>query len=118
MRDPVLMAMAGITFLALLAAGCTAPAQGGTAPPVVTDLSPAGCGFTSCHGLDLACGQPPQACTATYQLGDRCRQYAYCTNANGSCTLVRTAAFDTCKSCMDRCGGADSTEILTCEEKC
>ena len=26
-----------------------------------------------------------------YMIGDKCRQYAYCNNAGGACTLVKTA---------------------------
>jgi hypothetical protein len=121
MKYSFLIVPGGIALLALLAAGCTAPSQSGAAPPgvTVTPAVPLTCGLTSCHGLDLACGRdPPQVCTAMYQLGDKCRQYAYCSDASGTCTLVRTTAFDTCKSCIERCGGADATELLTCEEKC
>ena len=121
MKNSFPISAVGIAFLALLAAGCTAPLQGGATPSVVTTTPVASlsCGFTSCHGLDLACGRaPPQVCTALYQLGDKCRQYAYCSDAGGSCTIVRTAAFDTCKSCIEKCGGADAAEIFTCEEKC
>ncbi len=111
-----------LSVLAVLIAGCTAPQQGGAAPPVspgVTTAPAASCGFTRCHGLDLACGpNPPQACTAIYELGDRCRQYAYCDNTGGTCSLVKTPQFGSCKSCIEKCGGSDATEILSCEEKC
>jgi hypothetical protein len=120
MKISLFLIMGGITVLVLFTAACTAPQQVGIIPTVPT--TPAGsssCGFTSCHGLDLACGNnPPQVCTALYQLGDKCRQLAYCSDAGGSCTLVRTAAFDTCKSCVEQCGGADATEQFTCEEQC
>ena len=76
------------------------------------------CEFTSCHGLDLVCGpNPPQTCPAIYQLGDKCRQYAFCSMAGGTCRLVTNPQFEVCKSCIDNCGG-DQAEILTCEEKC
>jgi hypothetical protein len=109
-------------MLAALIAGCTS----GTTPaaPPVSPIIPAtngttSCGFTTCHGLDLACGpNPPQVCTMEYQLGDKCRQFASCTNANGSCRLVTTPQYDNCKACVQKCGGADATEIFTCEEKC
>jgi hypothetical protein len=81
-------------------------------------LSPI-CEFTSCHGLDLACGpNPPKACTAIYQLGDKCRLYAFCSKANDTCQLVTTPQFDACKSCVGKCGGGDPAEFLSCEEKC
>jgi hypothetical protein len=120
MKTFFFLVAAGITFF-LLAAGCTAIHQGNTTPPAGTTIpAPSfSCGFTTCHGLDLACGRdPPQICTAVYQTGDKCRQYAYCTDAGGECTLVTTPEFDTCKSCIEQCGGADETEILLCEEKC
>lgn len=110
-----------IAFLILIAliAGCTSsPTQGGTVPTVTGNFA-AACGFTTCHGLDLACGpNPPQVCTQEYQLGDKCRQFATCSNANGSCHLVTTPQYDSCKACIQKCGGADPAEIFTCEEKC
>jgi hypothetical protein len=112
-------------------AGCTYSPPGETIPPLtptgetpVVETTPAPtispvCEFTSCHGLDLACGpNPPQACTAIYQIGDKCRLYAFCSRANDTCQLVTTPQFDACKSCIAKCGGADAAEILTCEEKC
>jgi hypothetical protein len=114
-------AAACTAILTLIVAGCISPAPGGAAPPVATMTTPAlsTCGFTSCHRLDLACGsRSPEVCTALYQLGDKCRQYAYCSTSGGTCTLVRTPAFDACRSCIEQCGGADATEIFTCEEKC
>lgn len=123
MQNSVFIPFLGIVFLSLLVAGCTAPSQGSETPgnttPVPTSVSLSGCGFTSCHGLDLACGSnPPQVCTAMYQLGDKCRQYAYCSNAGNSCTLVTTPEYDKCKSCIEHCGGADTNEIFLCEENC
>ncbi|MGA2912343.1 MAG: hypothetical protein ABSE07_02375 [Methanoregula sp.] len=119
----VILAMC-ITVLAMLIAGCTSSQQGGAVPPVspsvaTTTATSFTCGFTNCHGLDLACGpNPPQVCPMYYQLGDKCRQYAYCSNTSGSCSLVTTQQFASCKSCIERCGGADPAEILSCEEKC
>jgi hypothetical protein len=77
------------------------------------------CGFTTCHGLDLACGaNPPHVCTMEYALGDKCRQYAYCSGAGGSCRLVTTTAYDKCKACVQKWGGANTTGIFICDEKC
>ena len=112
--------------LAVLVAGCTSPLKGVPVQPetpVVVTTPPyeisSTCGLLSCHGLNLACGpNPPQICTADYQLGDKCRQYAYCSNSGGACRLITTQQFNICKTCIEKCGGADSTEILTCEEKC
>ena len=113
----------GIAAFAVLIAGCISPPQNGPAPPIspmVTTITPSStCGFTSCHGLTLECGpNPPEICTAIYQIGDKCRQYAYCNNTGGTCSLVTTPQFTSCKSCVEKCGGADPAEILSCEEKC
>jgi len=112
-----------IVAVVIIAAGCTSP-QGGGVPPVSPTATgtlavPSACGFTSCHGLSLACGtNPPQVCTALYQIGDKCRQYASCSDAGGGCHLITTPQFDSCRSCVERCGGGDPAEILGCEEKC
>jgi len=111
------VALAFLAVFAVIAAGCTAT-PGIPATPVPSP-TPLACGFTSCHGLDLSCGyNPPQVCTALYQLGDKCRQLAYCNATGGSCTFVSTPEFEACKRCVNQCGGADSTEIFLCEEKC
>jgi hypothetical protein len=31
---------------------------------------------------------------------------------------VTTPQYDSCKACIQKCGGADPAEIFTCEEKC
>ncbi|HET6581652.1 MAG TPA: hypothetical protein VFG36_07210 [Methanoregula sp.] len=81
-------------------------------------LSPV-CEFTSCHGLDLqGWPNPHQACTAVYQLGDKCRKYAFCSKVNTTCQLVTIPQFDTCRSCTGKCGGADTAGILLCGERC
>jgi len=108
---------AALVMLAVALAGCSSPQQ--SAPPVTTLPGAVSCGFTTCHGADVACGtHPPQVCTADYQLGDKCRQYAACTNANGTCSLVTTTRYDSCRSCIQKCGGADPAEIFGCEEQC
>ena len=52
-----------IAVLAVFAAGCTSPQNDDLVPPVfpvVTTVTPSStCGFTSCHGLNLACGPNP-----------------------------------------------------------
>jgi hypothetical protein len=123
MKTLLVPAMICMAVLALLVAGCTSFPQGGPVPPVsavtTTPVASSTCGFTSCHGLDLACGpNPPQICPLYYQLGDKCRQYAFCSDTGGACRLVTNQQFDTCKSCVEKCGGADQTEIFLCEEKC
>jgi hypothetical protein len=120
--------LCGLVLVAVLfTAGCTT-IPGGTATPAPTvpaasptpDLST--CGFTTCHGTDLICGlNAPQICTMEYQIGDKCRQYARCDTTGGSCTLVTTQQFVSCKACADNCqiqAGPDSLAAMTCEEKC
>ena len=124
MRRSMMLSMLCFALTAILIAGCVSPRPGGQIPPVspvVTTItvSQSACGITSCHGLNLACGpNPPEVCTAIYQIGDKCRQYAYCSTNGGTCSLVTTPQFTTCKACIEKCGGADPAEILSCEEKC
>ncbi len=128
-----LLVLSVFTLIAavVLSAGCTSASSGTKAvPPVspaVTVTGPSGvssCGFTTCHGLDLACGaNAPEVCTMEYQLGDKCRQYARCDSSGGSCTLVTTPQFDSCKSCVERCAAIKSTTmdpamVFECEAKC
>jgi hypothetical protein len=118
---------------ALFAAGCTQTSPGGkvTPTPVPTPVPTAvstgtpdvsSCGFTTCHGLDLACGMnAPQMCTMEYRIGDKCRQYARCDTTGGSCTLVTEPKFTACKACAEQCqiaAGTDGLAAFSCEEKC
>ncbi len=114
----------------LLTAGCTLSSGGDVPPspvPATTPLppstpAPAPCGFTTCHGTDLACGMDaPEVCTMEYRIGDRCREYARCDTSGGSCRLVTDPKFTACKACAERCqiqAGPNSQLALTCEEKC
>lgn len=121
-----------VLFAALMSAGCTLT-SGGKAPltPVTTPVpathpalttGPSVCGFTTCHGLDLACGtNAPQICTMEYRIGDRCRKYASCDTAGGGCSLVLGPKFIACKACVEKCqiaAGPDSISAFSCEEKC
>jgi len=136
MKNQSLICGIGIAALVamLLAVGCTSVFPG-SAPPTPTPLPstvptivPADtpvsyCGFTTCHGSDLACSMDaPQICTEEYRVGDKCRQYARCDTSSGGCTLVVTSEkYATCKACADRCqiqAGANSQAAVTCEEKC
>ncbi len=125
----------GGLFLAalLLAAGCTVSSGGKVTPtpvpPVSTTVPPptetpvtGTCGFTTCHGLDLACGfNAPQVCTMEYRIGDRCRQYASCDTSGGGCSIIFGPKFAACKACVERCqisAGPDSLAAMSCEEKC
>lgn len=114
---------------ALAAAGCTMTSGGTGTPaaipspvPAVTTTAPPACGFTTCHGLDLACSTDfPQVCTMEYQIGDRCRQYASCGAGSGGCTLVLGPEFTACRTCVEKCqtsAGPDALAAFSCEEKC
>ena len=134
MKHPVIIP--GICSLllvaALITAGCTLISGGKVTPTEIpttipTTLpaettGPSICGFTTCHGLDLACGtNAPQMCTMEYRIGDRCRQYARCDTSGGSCTLVIEPKFTACKACVEKCqmaAGPDSLSAFSCEEKC
>jgi len=101
-----------ILIMALIIAGCTAPAP--TNPPQES------CGFTTCHGLDLACSpDAPEVCDLSYRLGDKCRQYARCDSSGGTCTLVTDPEFAPCKACVEECEKySDPQAAFACEEKC
>jgi len=87
-------------------------------PPVL----PIKCGIQNCHGLDITCGQNvPEVCDMSYQLGDKCRQLASCQIIKGSCQLVKSPEFDTCKSCVENCQkrfGSSPGKAFACEAKC
>ncbi len=78
MKNTLFFVVLTMVFLALFATGCTSPQQDGVITPgSTTPAEPARCGFTTCNGLDLACGSnTPEACPAMYMIGDKCRQYA------------------------------------------
>jgi len=132
MNYPVVTVSACMAALAalLIVAGCTSSSYDGkmnfsreTTPFSPGDRVPATCGFTTCHGLDLACGNhAPEACTMLYQLGDKCRQYADCVSGSGgTCSLVTGPRFASCKACVEKCGrsdGSDPQQAFACEEKC
>ena len=134
MRHPAIIpGICGLLLVtALLAAGCTLTSGGKVTPtpvpiPVTTTVpadtpAPSGCGFTTCHGLNLYCGMDaPQMCTMEYRIGDRCRQYARCDAGGGGCRLVIEPKFTACKACVEQCqiaAGADNLAAFSCEEKC
>lgn len=78
------------------------------------------CGLLQCHGLELSCGPgAPQACTAVYQLGDFCRQFASCRTVDGACRLVETREFRGFKSCVEDCARIkDPVSAFDCEARC
>jgi hypothetical protein len=137
MKNQVLMYSICIVVLSavLFTSGCTSLFPGDakttptplppTVPTAVSSGTPAPstCGFTTCHGSDLACGpNAPQICTEEYRIGDKCREYASCDTSGGSCTLVtNNPQYTTCKTCAEHCAiqaGADSLAAVSCEEKC
>lgn len=138
MKRPFIIPGICIVLLAvvLVAAGCTSIFSGNAkvtpATPLATPVptafpsgtpAPSTCGFTTCHGSDLACGpNAPQICTEEYRIGDKCREYASCDTSGGSCTLVtNNPQYTNCKTCAEHCAiqaGADSLAAVSCEEKC
>jgi hypothetical protein len=90
---------------------------------LITPTEPtAKCGIENCHGMDIACGpNVAEICTEIYMAGDNCRQFASCQNTDGECKLVKSAKFDACKTCVEKCT-ADTTDNPTdffqCESKC
>lgn len=80
------------------------------------------CGIENCHGMDIVCGpNVAEICTEIYMAGDNCRQYASCQNIDGQCQLVKSAKFDACKTCMEKCTADhtdDPTGFFQCENKC
>jgi len=132
-NQPLMYGMCMAVLLAVLfAAGCTLSSGGSVTPAPVPTTVPATsppdtplpliCGFTTCHGLNLACGTiVPQVCTMEYRIGDRCRDFARCDTSGGTCALVISPKYTACKACAERCqiqAGPNSMAALTCEEKC
>jgi len=118
MKPPALLCVFLFVLLiaALCVAGCTSVSPGNPAPPP----DPASCGFTTCHGLELACGaDAPEVCDLSYRLGDKCRQYARCDMSGGSCILVKDPEFAICKTCVEQCEMySDPSHAFACEAKC
>jgi hypothetical protein len=119
-----------VLVVTVLGSGCTTDFSDGTfgtttVPATITPGKPDGpdCGLTPCHGLDLTCGPDvPEVCTAVYQLGDKCRLFTNCTiDSNGTCRIVTTQEFDTCRSCVQIClneSRNDPSKSFACEELC
>ena len=131
MKHPDILILSVIALFAagVLVAGCTsAPPDTKPLPPQTTPSGAPGassCGFTTCHGLDLACAtNAPEVCDLSYRVGDKCRQYAHCSSgSDGTCTLVTSPEFDSCKSCVERCEAiksstTDPSMVFECESTC
>ncbi len=128
-RDILVLSLIALMAAGVLVAGCTSTLPD-TKPPspktTPSDLPGASsCGFTTCHGLDLACGtNGPEVCDLSYRLGDKCRQYAQCSSgSDGTCTLTTSPEFDSCKSCVERCESikpstVDPAMVFECESRC
>lgn len=88
------------------------------AKPIITGVKT--CGVENCHGLEVSCGPNlPLVCTETYEVGDRCRQYASCQIVSGNCSLVEGKEFNDCKTCVEACTEKkDSRDIYRCENQC
>jgi hypothetical protein len=84
--------------------------------------TPGACQRETCHGLDITCGSnPPDVCTAMYQIGDKCLQYAQCGVRNGTCGQVENTSFTQCKTCVQNCidkNKDNSEKLFECESKC
>jgi hypothetical protein len=82
------------------------------------------CEVTNCHGLDITCGNTkPDACTAIYEIGDKCLQFATCGFYDNNCMQLQNPKFDQCKSCVDKCLNTykitqDTDILFTCESYC
>jgi len=84
-----------------------------------TDSRRDNCQITSCHGLDIMCGNEyPQMCTMEYRLGDFCREFASCKTVQGNCQLVESEIFESCKSCVESCTQSDPIDSFACEDIC
>lgn len=80
------------------------------------------CGLENCHGLDVKCGaNVAEVCDTSYQIGDKCLQYAKCGIENGQCQQIQNPQFTTCKTCVEKCTtqySNDSIKLFECENEC
>ena len=87
-----------------------------------TDNSIKTCGIENCHGMEIICGsKPAEVCTAMYQLGDKCRQYAKCSLQESTCQQEKNPQFTNCKNCVESClekYKKDQIKIFKCENQC
>ena len=85
-------------------------------------LQPPKCSLMNCHGADFECGpNPPEMCTAMYELGDACRQYASCEVVDGNCRLAANPLLDKCISCTNYCNlqhWTNPDKAFACQENC
>lgn len=89
--------------------------------PKVPSLPSKKCGMENCSGLEVTCGPNiPKYCPEIYMVGSWCRQYASCQMIDGQCQLVKTAKFEACKTCIERClkEFGDPMEVSQCDGEC
>lgn len=96
---------------------CGDPSDGGGA-----NVDGVVCGRENCHGLDIKCGpNPAEICTMEYRLGDKCLRLASCGVKDGVCQQISSAAFDACKTCVQKCEtdfANDPQGAFACEAQC
>ncbi|PIP34036.1 hypothetical protein COX69_00200 [Candidatus Falkowbacteria bacterium CG_4_10_14_0_2_um_filter_48_10] len=93
-------------------------ADGDAAQPEA-DLPAEKCGLENCHGLEFSCGPDvPEVCTADYQLGDFCRQFAICEVADGQCQLMPDERLASCRTCVAACADLAGEPAFECEAEC
>lgn len=124
--------MKKIMFLAALLLFCTTgctlrpisqPQPTEPSPIAEQPAQPSGkCGIENCHGMDIVCGaNPAEMCTEIYMAGDNCRQFASCAAVAGKCQLQKSAKFESCKTCVEKCTSANKNnqiEFFECESRC
>jgi len=92
--------------------------------PTINNPILSSCGVTTCHGLEITCGNAQQVmCTQMYQTGDICLQYAKCALVNGSCEQIPNTKFNNCKNCVQKCidtysNSNDYSKLSECEGFC
>jgi hypothetical protein len=110
--------MAIFVILSLLLVTGTVAVLAYLAKPIISGVET--CGIENCHGLEVSSGPKfAPVCTETYEVGDRCRQYASFQIVSGNCSLVTGKEFNDCKTCVEAClEKKDSRDIYRCENQC
>jgi hypothetical protein len=80
------------------------------------------CQVSNCHGLKVECDRIEEnslACTAIYEIGDRCRQYVNCIDENNQCQVLTSSKYDNCVACVENCKlNSDIEKLFECESNC
>ena len=100
--------------------GCIIYTNPQTAPSKNNQTPNYQCGIVNCHGMDIKCGtNKGTLCTAVYQIGDGCRQFAKCEITDKGCQFVTNPKFEKCKSCVLDCiKNTNQTQVFECEQNC